>query len=243
MKKGFLLALAVVLIVVIVVTTALSLQPANDPKKEETPGKVKLHYTLTYSYFIDGDPYISPQTKEALAGWGDIEYITPAAAEVKSGTQIPAFENDAKGTHPAYVLFPELNDADYKYCSWMDTATGVSVSGCYRMVGGMTTDEVVKIYVDASGNIVKYETVNLGKYDALDLNGSKLEDLRSAFTNRVINKMHTVISCHFPAAEEQTVYRIFTDSLGRVVITTTLAIQQVEAYSDTLKVELYAVVK
>ena len=56
-------------------------------------------------------------------------------------------------------------------------------------------------------------------------------------------KMRAVISQHSSAVEEQTTYRIFTDSLGRVVITTTVSIQQLEAYSETLKVELYAVVK
>jgi hypothetical protein len=243
MKKGYLLGVAVALIVAIVVTAALSLQPANEPTPENAPGKSKLHYTLTYSYFIEGDPYLSPQTKEALEKWGKIEHITPAAAEVKTYTQIPAFENDAKGTHPAYVLFPELNGADYKYGSWMDKPTGMSVSGCYRMVGGMTTDEKIKIYVDASGEIVKYETINLGKYDALGLDGAKLENLHSTFTNRVIDKMRAVISQHSSAVEEQTTYRIFTDSLGRIVITTNISIQQLEAYSETLKVELYAIVK
>ena len=109
MKKGYLLALAVALIIAIVVTAALSLQPAEKPIPENTPGKSQLHYTLTYSYFVHGDPYISPQVKQTLDGWGNIEYITPSTAEVETSTQIPAFENDAKGTHPVYVRFQ-------KYC-------------------------------------------------------------------------------------------------------------------------------
>lgn len=244
LKKGFLLALAGGLLIAIIVTVASGLRPAEKLSSEGTKDEPvdSMNYTLSYGYFIVDDPYVSPKTRQVLKELGKLEYIAPSEPKVEVSTQIPERENDAKGTPYVYSLFPETNTSAYKISIWKDKGTGMSVSGCYRVIGEMTTDELIKVYADTSGNIVKYETINFGKYDGLALDEEKIQDLYTEFSGEVRRKIRSVTCCHSAMTEEQTNYRIFTDSLGRPVITTTVRIEQEEAYSKTIEVELYAVI-
>ena len=180
-----------------------------------------------------------------MNSFGKNELITPATPIVETYTEIPEFENNAKGTDPICILLPDLDISKYRICAWRDTETGLTTSGWYRIIGGpvegMMTDELVRYDVDPSGSITQYETVNLGKYDALGIDESRLENLSNIFSNAIYKAIGTKLFYQFSyTTTSQTTFRVFTDSQDRVVITTTIKMEQ---EGKTVKADLYAVVK
>lgn len=203
-------------------------------------GKVVEDYSLTYYYCITSDEYVTETTREALDQFGKSDFsIVPSEPETQLHTDIPDLGNNAKGTYPFSVLFPELDLAKYLSCDWEDAESGLSVFGCYRTLGDMTTDEVIKVYVDSSGQIQHCETENVGKYDSLGLDESKFEALGSQFSRAATKALRPLDFYFCEAGAAQTEARVFTDSQGRLVITATIAINQ---EGRLIEAELYAAV-
>lgn len=248
MKNIFNKFMALLFIAVLcVMVTGCVFVPVPTVNNESTSQATALTYSLTYYYNIDytitnGD-YVSTATRQALNSFGKPQSITPASAVAETYTEIPEFENNAKGTDPICILLPDLDISKYRICSWKDAETGLT-TGWYRIIGGpiygMMTDEVVTYDIDSSGNLTQYKTVNLGKYDALELNESRLENLRKTFSNRVSKTIGTKQTYQYSyTTTSQTPFRMFTDTQDRLVITTTIALEQ---NGRTLDVDLYAVV-
>lgn len=241
MKKLITLALAVVLCVVIAGCVSEPTQTGDSGASSHEP---ELSYSLTYYYNITSYEYVSANTRQLLNSFGEVQSITPATAVVETYTEIPEFENNAKGTDPICILLPDLDISKYRICSLRDTKTNLTTSGWYRIIGGpirgMMTDELVSYDVDSSGNITQYETVNLGKYDDLGLDESKFEDLSKAFENAISKAIGAKQFYQYSyTTTSQTTFRVFTDTQDRIIITTTIELDQ---DSRTLDVDLYAVV-
>jgi len=121
----------------------------------------------------------------------------------------------------------------------MDEATGLEVSAYYRVVANMLTDEMVKVFVDSAGNIIQYETINLEKYDTLNLDSEQMEYAQIAFRDLIHTTFKGVLQelCSPTQHLGPTVFEIFTDNEGRVVIATRIAIK------DTIvNINLYSVI-
>lgn len=213
---------------------------------ESTATQVSYNYALTYHYCIKGDVYVSQETRQLFDSFGESAYIIPAESRTETYTEIPKAENNAKGYDPYYYVMPELNlDIYGNTHSWKDHELGMTIYANYRMVGGRisgaATDELLKVYVDSQGNIVQYDTVNFGKYDALNLDESKFEGLCSMFDSAIYKAIGTKQFYQFAAvASSPTNFRVFTDTDGRVVITTTISL---ERDGRIIEADLYAVVK
>ena len=197
-------------------------------------------YSLSYGWCITGDVYVSEETRQLLNKLGQTQYIVPATPVTEVYTEIPEFENNASGTDPVHILLPDLELSKYNVCAWRDTETGVTTSGWYRMVGGMMTDELVKYEVGPSGNVTQYETVNLGKYDGLGVDESKFENWQSTFSSAITKALGVTEDWqYYVTTPTQTVFRVFTDSQERIVIITTVTIEQ---DNNLIKADLYAVI-
>lgn len=237
--------LSVVLCVAITGCIAKPVQTEQDENSSQEPA---LSYSLTYYYNIEfsrknGD-YVSPEIRQALNSFGKPEKIIPATSETKIYTDIPEFENNAKGTDPICDLLPDLDISKYRISSWRDTETGETTSGWCRIIGGptygMMTDEYITYDVDPSGKIIQYKTVNLGKYDDLGLDGSKFENLGNSFTDMISKEIGSQMFYQYTyTSTSQTTFRVFTDTQGRIIITTTIELEQ---NGRLLDVDLYAVV-
>ena len=215
-------------------------------ESESAATQVSYNYALTYYYCIKGDVYVSQETRQLFDSFGKSEYIVPAAPKTETHTEIPKAENNAKGYDPYYYVMPELNlDIYGNTHSWKDHELGMTIYANYRMVGGRisgaATDELLKVYVDSQGKIVQYDTVNFGKYDALNLDEAKFEGLCSMFGNAIYKAIGAKQFYQYAAvASSPTIFRVFTDTNGRVVITTTISLKQDDRVIDA---DLYAVVK
>ena len=241
MKKFFAFLLSVVLLSAM---TGCNTEPVQTEPSETSSYVPALSYSLSYYYCIKGNGYVSETTRQLLNNFGESEYITPATPIVETYTEIPEFENNAKGTDPICILLPDLDISKYRICSWRDTDTGFTTSGWYRIIGGplegMMTDELVSYDVDSSGIITQYETVNLGKYDDLGLDESRLENLSNTFDNAIYKAIGTKQFYQYSyTTTSQTTFRVFTDSKDRIVITTTITIEQ---DGKIVEADLYAVV-
>ncbi len=230
--------------VILVLLSSCGVEPVKTDDNKSTTAKT--NYTLTYSYCIKGDVYVSQETRQLFDSFGKSEYIIPATPTTETYTEIPKAENNAKGYDPYYYVMPELNLAIYGNThSWKDYEAGMTIYANYRMVGGRisgaATDELLKVYVDSQGNIVQYDTVNFGKYDALNLDESKFEGLCSMFDSAIYKAIGTKQFYQYAAvASSPTIFRVFTDTDGRVVITTTISL---ERDGRIIEADLYAVVK
>lgn len=220
-------------------------QPVQTPPVTENPS---LTYSLNYYHNIDFDrgngDYVSEEIQQILDAFGASEYFIPAPAETQTYTDIPAFENNAKGTDPICILMPELDISKYRSCSQKDEITGSEISGWYRILGGpvngMMTDEFITYDLDESGNVTQYQTVNLGKYDALGLDETTMENLGTTFSNAISEQIGSKTSYqYYFTTASQTAFRVFTDTQDRVIITTTVTLTQDRGL---LNVDLYAVV-
>ena len=213
---------------------------------ESTSTKGNYNYALTYHYCIKGDVYVSQELRALFDAFGESAYIIPAEPVTETYTDIPKAENNAKGYDPYYYVMPELNLSVFGNThSWKDHERGMTIYANYRMIGGRingaTTDELLKVYVDAQGNIVQYDTVNFGKYDALNLDESKFEGLCSMFDSAIYKAIGVKRFYQYAAvASSPTNFRVFTDTNGRVVITTTISLEQ---DGRVVEADLYAVVK
>lgn len=234
--------------VLCVVITGCIAKPLPTEHSETPSQEPALSYSLTYYYNIyftraSGD-YVSQENLHLLNNFGKSESITPATPVTETHTNIPKFENNAKGTDPICMLLPDLDISKYRICSWRDTETGETATGWCRIIGGpihgMMTDEYITYDVDSSGMITQYKTVNLGKYDDLGLDESKLENLANNFADRISKEIGSKKFYQYTrASTSQTTFRIFTDSQDRIIITTTIELEQ---NSKTLEIHLYAVV-
>lgn len=241
MKKIFAFLFTVVLLFAM---TGCDTEPIQTEPSETSSHLPVLSYSLSYYYCLNGNGYVSDTTRQLLNNFGKLEYITPATPVVETHTEIPEFDNNAKGTDPICILLPDLDISKYRICSLRDTETGIESSGWYRIIGGplegMMTDEFVSYDVDLSGNITRYKTVNLGKYDDLGLNESKLENLRKTFDHAIYKTIGSEQFYQYAyTTASQTTFRVFTDSQDRIVITTTISIEQ---EGKIVEADLYAVV-
>lgn len=207
-----------------------------------------LTYSVAYYHNIDytreNRDYVSDEIQQILSGFGESEYFIPAPADTQTHSEIPEFENNAKGTDPICLLLPELDISKYRVCSEKDAQTGEEISGWYRIIGSsdsaMMTDEFITYDLDASGNVTRYQTVNLGKYDALGLDETKLENLGSTFSNVISREIGSKATYqYYCQTASQTNFRVFTDTEGKVIITTTITLTQ---DGKPLNVDLYAAV-
>lgn len=223
-------------------------KPTDTKPSETLPDKPALSYALTYYYNIDfnlvNGEYVSQEIQQLLNSFGKPQKFTPVAPTTKTYTEIPEFENNAKGTDPICILLPDLDISKYRICAWRDKNTGLTESGWYRIIGGptygMMTDELVSYEVDSSGNVTQYKTVNLGKYDDLGLDESKLEQLRITFAHTISSKIGAEqFYQYFYTTTSQTPFRIFTDDQGRLIMTASITLTQNDR---PLEVDLYAVV-
>lgn len=220
-------------------------EPENNENFQQGPvSKYSIEYYYNIEFNLVNGEYVSQEILQLLKGFAKPEYITPANPVVEVYTEIPEFENNAKGTDPISILLPDLDISKYRVCSWRDTKTGKVTSGRYRIIGGQTygmmTDELVTYDVDGSQHITQYKTVNLGKYDELGLDESRLENLRIGFSEMISEKIGaSIFYQYFYTTTSQTPFRIFTDTKGRIIIATTIALEQ---SAKTLKVDLYGVV-
>lgn len=248
MKRKLSISIALILCFTSLAFCGCSTEPVQTEPVTTSPTEPALSYSLTYYYNIEytkanGD-YVSPEIQQLLNSLGKPERITPATAVPKVYTDIPEFENNAKGTDPVCILLPDLDISKYRICSWQDAKTRVTTSGWYRIIGGptygMMTDELVTYDVDSSGNITQYMTVNLGKYDDLGLDESKLESLRQTFESAISEAIGSKqFYQYFYTTASQTPFRVFTDTQGRLIIATAIELTQ---DGKLLVVDLFAVV-
>ena len=245
MKKATsVLSFFAIFAVILVLLSSCSVKPVETVNNESTTSKT--NYTLTYSYCIKSDVYISEDTRQLFESFGKSEYIIPATPTTETYTEIPKAENNAKGYDPYCYVMPELDLSVFGNThSWKDYEAGMEIYANYRMIGGRisgaATDELLKVYVDSQGNIVQYDTVNFGKYDALDLDEANFEGLCSMFDHAIYKAIGTKQFYQYaPVASYPTYFRVFTDTDGRVVISTTISLEQ---DSQVIEADLYAVVK
>lgn len=248
MKRKLSISIALILCFTSLAFCGCSIEPVQTEPVTTSPAAPALSYSLTYYYNIEytkanGD-YVSPEIQQLLNSLGKPERITPATAVTEVYTEIPEFENNAKGTDPVCILLPDLDISKYRICSWQDAKTRVTTSGWYRIIGGptygMMTDELVTYDVDSSGNITQYMTVNLGKYDDLGLDESKLESLRQTFGSAISEAIGSKqFYQYFYTTTSQTPFRVFTDTQGRLIIATAIELTQ---NGKLLVVDLFAVV-
>ena len=234
------------IIILCLITTGCASTPTQTDPVVSSTKEPTLSYSLTYYYNIDfnivnGD-YVSQDILQLLNDFGKPQDITHAAPAIETYTEIPEFENNAKGADPVCILLPDLDISKYRICSWWDAETGITTSGWYRIIGestnGMMTDELITYDVDSEGNITKYTTVNLGKYDNLGLDEAKLRNLSDIFSSKISNEIGTKMFYQYSyTTTSQTTFRLFTDTQDRIIIATTIVLEQ---NGKPLKVNLYA---
>lgn len=193
-----------------------------------------------YYYNFENATDITDKVQATMEKYGDNKDIAPAAAQnVLTNTEIPIAENNAKGPDPICIVFPDLDLSKYDgpYI-WTDDATGLEVSAYYRVVAGMLTDEIVKVFVDSDGNILEYEATNLGKYDSLNLDTEKMEYMRIAFDDYINATLRDIRQEQIAPTQHlgPSVYELFTNEQGQVVVCTTMVIK-----GTTTQVKLYSV--
>lgn len=202
--------------------------------------------TFAYSFVGDIDTYVPSELQTQMDGFGRSQVILQAEPVTQMYTDIPKPDNSAKGVEPICIVLPELDLSQYSdpYI-FQDEATGLSVSAYYRTVADVLTDELIKIYIDADGNIRQYETVNRGKYDTFP-DAMQVESMRLALRGRekeyladVIRECCAPVDFHAPSA-----YMLFTDTQGRIVLQTRGTLKtDGEMLQMVRYVDLYAIVK
>lgn len=202
--------------------------------------------TFAHSFVGDVDIYVPGELQEQMDEFGKSQYILQADAVVSVYTEIPKPEHDAKGTAPISIVMPDLDLTKYSTpYMWRDEATDLEVHAYYRMIAGVLTDELVKVYVDHSGNIVQYETVNLDKYDSLHIDEKQVESMRISLNGQVRSAVNDwILECYAPVAHPaSSAYLLFTDTQGRIVLCTRAALNtDREIRQMVTDVDLYAIV-
>lgn len=201
----------------------------------------------SFSFFFSPvNNYVPKTILSELNGFGTQKDIVLPNSIVEVHDEIPTVENDAKGLDPICIVMPELDLADYEgpYI-WSDEQTGLEVSAYYRVVAGMPTDELVKVYIDSSGNIKQYETVNLGKYDNLDLDEESITKKCDAFQTIIYNALQNIAVefYAYPNIHASSAYMLCTDEVGNIVIKTTAVLSESDdTKQESYLVNLYAVI-
>lgn len=253
-KRNFCLLMVLLLVATV---TGCYQKPNNSQNAEPiTEGQAR-PINISYAYCFFGDDYIPNSLWQQMDQFGKNEWIERSVPVTETYTQIPEPENNAKGSDPLSVVLPDLDLTQYSGAyHWTDQETGLEVTAYYRVVGGMLTDELVKVYIDAAGNISQYETVNLGKYDALGLDEKQMAGVGSTLTSRARRLLNGIIfeyyaptPCHAPAdcilvsAQTTSNYILFTDKKGRVIVGTRASLDLDSDIRQVVKqVDLYAVI-
>lgn len=202
--------------------------------------------TFAYSFVGDVDTYVPAEVQTQMDQFAKSQWIQQAAAVTQVYTQIPMPENNAKGTEPISIVMPELDLAKYSgHYLWQDPATGLEVSAYYRVIADVLTDELIKVYVDATGNIKQYETVNWGKYDSLDLDEKQVESMRIALRGRKNEfASNLILECYAPVSHNaSSAYVLFTDTQNRIILSTRGTLKtDSEMLQVVREVDLYAIV-
>jgi len=239
-------AILLMLLILSLITTGCSIRK-NVPQAEvPQPQTTKISKDLSYYYgFIDEVP-LTTNAKEMLNEFGEPLPFWPEEPHTELCTEIPNVENNAKGVDPITIILPDLDRSKYDGPYFKkDHETGLEVSVYYRMVADMVTDECIKIYMDADGNIVHYETINLGKYDELNLNEEVLTDRLLRFQDAVHNSLSSVTLDFFvrDAVHASTAYALFSNNERQLVITTTTPlIAECALNKSNILVDLYAAI-
>lgn len=234
-----------IVLVLILFTAGCSIRKNVPQADKDVPQAVTISNNLSYYYGFAGEVPLTEDAAKMLEDFGAPLSFWPAEVETELITEIPSVENNAKGVDPIAILLPDLDLSKYDgpYLK-TDYETGLEISVYYRIVANMVTDECVKIYIDSNGDIVQYETVNLGKYDALNLNVDVLTDRTLRF-QETIHKALSSITLDFFVREvihAPSAYSLFSDNEGRLVITTTTPlITDCTLNQSTIWVDLYAV--
>ena len=230
-----------VLLTVLLAFTGCSSQTESNEKIEN-----EISYSATYFYsFAEDVNYATQDIQKKLNDFGEISIIQAADPTTETFTEIPKPENDAKAVSPVHIVMPELDWSKYSepYIG-QDRETGLEVWACYRVVADMLTDELVKAYVDSDGNIVKYETVNLGKYDDLGLDEKQIERKCGTFKNEIQQALGASVFEFLSPVEAQGTqnYVLFTDTQGNVAISTDASLKDTENPDQSMiRVHFYAV--
>ena len=208
---------------------------------------VYVNYSYAYSFVGDANIYVPNELQEKMDQFGDYKWIQQASPITQMYTQIPEPENNAKGPDPICIVMPDLDLSKYDgpYL-WKDDETGLEASAYYRVIAGILTDELVKVYVDSSGNIKQYETVNLGKYDNLDLDEQRIEGLRSALSSRKSKLTgDAILEYYAPSPHHAPSWCVlFTDTQDRLVLCTRGALKiDSEIRQIVRQVDLYAILE
>jgi len=202
-------------------------------------------YSVSYFYsYAEETDYASQEIREKLDSFGEIKSVDPAAPFTEIHTEIPQADNNAKGTDPVAIILSELELSDYRSCEMEDPETDLSTSGAYRIVAGMPTDELIKVYIDSAGQIKQYETVNLRKYDNLALDEQLLERKCGTFKNQIQQTLGASVFEFMSPTKVQGTSNcvLFTDTQGNVVISTDVALKdEGNPAQSIIKVHLYAV--
>ena len=193
----------------------------------------------SYGYYTD-EEFLPEEIRQSLAAFGELILPEPSL-QIQVYTQIPEMEHPAKGIDPAYVVLPgeELSGYAGSYI-WDDRETGWEVSASYRVVAGMLTDELVKVYVDDDGRIQRYETVNRGRFDALNLDEKQIKSACLHFENAIQEHLSEVTFEFYNSRQQgaPSAYSLFMDTQGNLMLTTTAVLVE-----DAGTVELYAILK
>jgi len=242
LKRTILLTLLFLLLITAGCSIRKNVPKADTPQLQTT----RISKNLSYYYgFIDEVP-LTTNAKEMLNEFGKPLSFWPAEPQIELFTEIPKVENNAKGIDPITILLPDLDRSKYDGPYFKnDYKTGLEVSVYYRMVADMVTDECIKIYIDAGGNIEYYETVNLGKFDELNLNEDVLTDRMLRFSDAIHNSLSSVTLDFFVrnAIHASSAYALFSNNDGQLVITTTTPlIADCALNKSNILVDLYAVI-
>ena len=200
----------------------------------------------SYYYGFSDEVPLTNDTTKKLTDFGVPLSFWPAESHIELFNEIPKAENNAKGTDPIAIILPDLELSKYDGPYFKnDYETGLEVSVYYRVVAGMVTDEYINIYIDSEGSIVQYETVNLGKYDTLNLNEDILINRKLRFEDAIRKSLSSVTLDFFlrDAIHTTSAYALFSNNEQRLVITTTTAlIDECTLNQSTAWLDLYAVI-
>lgn len=231
----------VVLLIVLLAFTGCGSQTGNNEMIEN-----ETVYSVAYFYsFAEDVNYATQDLQKKLKDFGELSIIEAADPVTESFTEIPKPENDAKAVSPVHVVMPELDWSKYSEPHiGKDREAGLEFWACYRVVADMLTDELIKVYVDSDGNIIKYEAINFGKYDVLDLDEKQIERKCGTFKNEIQQALGTTVFEFLSPVQAQGTqnYVLFTGTQGNVVISTDAYLKDTgNPDQSMIRVHFYAV--
>lgn len=233
-------------LVLVLFTAGCSIRKNVPLSTPDTSQAVTIQKNLSYYYGFADEVPLTQDTAKKLQDFGVPLSFWTSEPKTELFTEIPKVENKAKGIDPITIVLPNLDLTKYDGPYFRnDYETGLEVSVYYRVVADMITDEYVNIYVNAEGNIVQYETINLGKYDALNLNEKVIADRQLRFRDAIHKSLSSVTLDFFvrDVIHAPSAYGLFSNNEDRLVITTTTAlITECTLNQSTAWLDLYAVI-